>query len=101
MGVAGEHQTAERWRSLVEEWRSSGLSRSAFARARGLNASTLGWWRWRLGIAMNQEPAFLDVVVTDRQERPPDLIVEVGALRVRVPAGFDSGEVRRLVEALC
>lgn len=45
-------------------------------------------------------PAFLEVVVQER-ERPPDLVVELGELRVRVPAGFDAHEVRRLVAALC
>jgi hypothetical protein len=46
-------------------------------------------------------PDFLDVVVVDAVlEAVPDLIVEVGELRVRVPVGFDARELRRLVDAL-
>ena len=58
----------------------------------------MGWWRWRLEAA--EEPAFLDVIVAE-PVTVPDLVVEVGALRVRVPWGFDAVELRRLVAALC
>jgi hypothetical protein len=47
-------------------------------------------------------PEFLDVVVIDGVvDAVPDLVVEVGELRVRVPVGFDARELRRLVDALC
>ena len=45
---------------------------------------------------------FADVVVVEPEPKSaPDLVVEVGELRVRVPSGFDAGELRRLVAALC
>ena len=43
--------------------------------------------------------AFLDVVLDARE--PPDLVVDLDGLLVRVPYGFDAGELRRLVSALC
>jgi hypothetical protein len=95
-------RTAEEWRRLVGEWRASGLPGRSFAMARGVNAHTLAWWAWRLrsrarGLA---EPTvtFAEVVVAE-PARP--FIVEVGGVRVQVPAGFDAGELRRLVGALC
>lgn len=39
---------ALRWRSLLEEHRTSGLSYRAFAEARNLNPSTFAWWRSEL-----------------------------------------------------
>src|SRR5689334_11923506 len=99
-------RTAEEWRALVEAWLASGQRCDVFAEETGVRASQLGWWRWKLGLSApsKSEPTrFLDVVVTTPvpQRLPPDLLVEVGAVRVRVPAGFDACELRRLVDALC
>lgn len=37
-----------RWSRLVAEWKRSGLTARAFAARRGIRASTLSWWHWRL-----------------------------------------------------
>ena len=96
-----KRRSAEQWRELVEEWLASGLARQVFARSRGLSPVTLGWWRWRLGIEADRPPVFLDVIVAEPVTVAPDLVVEIGQLRVRVPSGFDARELRRLVDALC
>ena len=86
---------------MVEEWKASGLSKRQFAARHGMKAGTLGWWAWNLG---RSTPAFLEVVVEEpepRPERPPEFVVELARLRVRVACGFDAGELRRLVHALC
>ena len=46
-----------------------------------------------------REPAFLEVVV--EEPPPPDFIVELDDVRIRVPVGFDASELRRLVASLC
>ena len=97
--MAARRRSAEEWRTLVSEWQGSGLDAESYARARGLNVSTLRWWRWRLGSAPPTSPAFVEVQI--HEPAPPDLVVEVGDLRVRVPAGFDARELRRLLVALC
>ena len=91
------------WRALVAEWQASGESRKAFASRRGLAQGTFTWWAWRLRErTADAEPAFLDVVVVDSVvEEVPDLIVDVGQVRVRVAAGFDAQGLLRLVDALC
>jgi hypothetical protein len=96
--MVSERRTAAEWHELVVEWKSSRLTAREYAAWRCVNPRTLTWWKWKLGAEL--EPAFLEVVVTE-ETRLPDLIVEVGDLRVRVPTGFDSGELRRLVDALC
>lgn len=91
------HSAAE-WEELVSGWQASGLSCRGYAEEVGVNPRTLSWWKWKLGGAAPR-PRFMELVV--QAEPAPELIVEVGALRVRVPCGFDAGELRRLVVALC
>jgi hypothetical protein len=38
----------EYWRTVVDEWRRSGLGQSEFCRRRGLRAGTLAWWKHTL-----------------------------------------------------
>lgn len=86
----------------MTEWKASRLSRREFAIARGVHVQTLSWWAWRWRARPAGPPGFVDVVVTDVVvARAPDFVVEVSGVRVRVPAGFDAGELRRLVGALC
>lgn len=97
---------AGEWRELVREWRASGQTRRAFASAWGVHPQTLSWWAWRLGSAgkgrPSSSPRFAEVVVTDVPlPSTPVFVLEVGAVRIHVPGGFDDGELRRLVAALC
>jgi len=89
------------WRRLIAELEASGESPSSFADRHGVNEKTVCWWRSQFR-REKTAVGFVDVEVVD-ERRAPDLIVELGesGLRVRVAAGFDAGEVRRLVCALC
>ena len=100
------NRSAAEWRRLVDEWRRSQVSRRVFAAAYGIRPQTLSWWAWRLGSEATRpeagSPAFVEIVVADRVPTPrAEFVVEVGGVRVRVPPGFDAGELRRLVGALC
>src|SRR5688500_2461327 len=104
--MAARRRTADEWREIVERWRSSGRSKEDYARKLGVSPITLGWWQWKLAGEPPEPttPRFADVVVVQTAYEPkpaPDLVVEIGELRVRVPSGFDAGELRRLVSALC
>ncbi len=48
MGEERRRSAAE-WAELVRSWRRSGRAARAFAASRGVNATTLKWWAWRLG----------------------------------------------------
>ena len=76
-----------------------------FAASRGITRATLYWWRSRLG--RRRQAADLvpvEVVEHDIERRSPhDASFELhvgGSVVLRVPAGFDEGELRRLVRAL-
>lgn len=99
--MAKARRSREEWRSLVERWLRSGISRAAFARQASVNPNTLAWWRWKLGAEVGK-PAFLDVVLAEPMPmRAPEFRVEVGDVLVHIPTGFDAAELRRLVHALC
>lgn len=110
--MAARRRSADEWRGIVAEWLASGRSTEDYARSLGVNPTTLGWWRWKLGqpssgaSAIADEPGFAEVVVVDRDEEPvvhhaPDFIIELGDLRVRVAPGFHGPELRRLLGTLC
>ena len=96
--------TREKWRERVAQWRSSGQTAREFAARRGVNASTLSHWAWRLrqeprgGAALARVPTMIEVharpVADDRFE------IELGGRRVRVPPSFDVDSLRRLLSAL-
>lgn len=88
-----QRSEAERTR-LVKAWRESGLSQSAFARSCGMSPSTLNNWVKRV------ETRFVEVVVETAAEAPELLVEMPRGEVVRVPAGFDTGDLRRLVAIL-
>lgn len=96
---------AERWRPIVRRARQSGLTMRAFARANGLNPSTLAWWSWRLGVDV--KPSFAEPVeasfveaVLDGPDRTAVLTVRVGAASLDVFSHTDLDLLRRVVGAL-
>jgi hypothetical protein len=57
------------WRRLIRELRRSGLTVKEFSSQRGLLASTLMWWRWRLDRA--KAPSAIKPEGRRRHARPP------------------------------
>ncbi len=86
-------RNAEQRRDMVNQWRASGLSKAQFAKDAQVSPNTLRRWVHE----QSEESAFVEVVAA----HAPALWVEVGCVRVQVPTGFDSVELRRLVQALC
>jgi hypothetical protein len=75
---------------------------NAFARANGLNPSTLAWWSWRLGHDVSSTPStdhFVEAVLVEPTTSPP-LTVRVGTARLDVYSDTDLDLLRRVVETL-
>jgi hypothetical protein len=102
-------------RSLVEAWRSSGLSGAAFCRQHHLRAQRLNYWRERLGypvrvITERKHPAspsapategFVQVVVGTTTPTPTSHVdIVVGDAVVRVRPGFDPALLREVVRVM-
>ena len=106
-----KNSTEAKWRRLVSEQERSGQTAKAFAESRGVSLCTLYWWRSRLSRqppATPSAPALVHIAVRDDRRvggdaRPRTAAFELHIrddLMIRVPAGFDDGDLRRLLEAL-
>jgi hypothetical protein len=88
-------KTAEdRWRGLIAAQEKSGLGVREFAASRGLAPATVYWWRCRL----RDRPAALVPASGSPTREPFEL--SLGSMTLRIPAGFDEHDLRRLVRAL-
>ncbi len=86
--------------AIVAAWRASGEPLSRFALRAGIAKSSLAEW------ARCSPPclpvAFREVEVAEVAPAPPLVVTLAGSGHaVAVPPGFDAGELRRLVAALC
>lgn len=123
-------ETEAKWIERVREWRESGLSAGDFAKSKGYKASTLSWAASLLRQAgassgatttssgptrsrsrparrrasPSEPPLFLRVRTRVAGTAATEMVVEVGAARVRVLRGFDVsllGEVVRALAGAC
>lgn len=98
--------TEAKWRALIAEQERSGLTVRAFAEGKGITPTTMYWWRSRLGRCapvdlVPVEVVEHDIVVDSARAVGADFEVRLGSgVALRVPTGFDEGELRRLVRAL-
>jgi lambda repressor-like predicted transcriptional regulator len=98
------------WMARVDAWQQSGLSSAQFARQQGFSPSTFRNWTRRR--ARPAPPSFLRLVAKAAAPTPsapvapaqapvtPSLLVEVGAVRLRLAPGFDPTLLRDVVRAL-
>ena len=100
-----ETGAAQRWARVVEEFEASGMDVREFAKRRGINTSTLKWWRSQLrrpGAASTTVSALSFVEV---QVAAPVRVVRVRLDRVAasldVPPGTDLRWLRAIVDSLC
>lgn len=102
--------TAEsKWRALIAAQERSGQSVREFAATRGVNAATLYWWRSRLRQRRRprrqRESAVGLVPVTVIEGEEPTgtgdaFELQLGAMTLRIPRGFDESDLRRLLQTL-
>jgi len=98
-------------RRVLERWQRSGLTLREFGEKRGIPPSTLSWWRQvfrRAGeeavnstavenaVAFTEVPPPVNVVMTPAVL---EIVLDSGHI-VRVPAGADTGTLRRVLQAL-
>ena len=95
-----------RWRGLVSEQQTSGLSVTAFCRERGLRVPQMFAWRRRLRKAESAD--FVEVQVLDMNKPAEEMAMSNKAIEVRlscerrlmVEPGFDADHLRALILAL-
>jgi hypothetical protein len=118
-------ETEAKWVERIREWRASGLSAEDFATSKGCKASTLCWASSLLRRAAKspaamtpssaethsrarperrtrgsgEAPRFLPLRTRPRTEAA-EMVVEIGAARIRVLRGFDVSLLSEVVRAL-
>jgi transposase-like protein len=82
----------------VEDWKVSGSSLWAYAKANGLCPPTLQKW-----IRETQVPqGFVEVPVKIEAEDPllPEILIEKGSIKIHIPAGLSRNDLRTVIESL-
>jgi len=116
-----ERASRDVWAKRVERWKDSGLTAKEFAAELDVSASSLTFWKWKLGrLASNEpekppvrrklrsdspvhgRPKFLQLVPTTTPGAPsgPFEVVFASGIVVRVPHDFDDSTLVRLVGVL-
>ncbi len=102
---------ARQMRRVLGRWQRSGLTLREFGAKRGIPPSALSWWRQVFrragaeagnGAAAENAVVFTEVPKPARVPRMPavvEIVLPSGHL-VRVPAGADTGTLRRVLQAL-
>lgn len=85
--------------AVLTRWKSSDLSRVGFCKGEGISTQTLRRWLTTSAMAVplagDHGRAFIEVKAPQADAMYE--IVLSGGARVRIPAGFDEGEVARLL----
>jgi transposase len=111
--------TRSEWAKRVERWQDSGLTAKEFAAELDVSASSLTFWKWKLGrdkatpsetgqkpskrSSKAAEPKFLQLVTTNNEAvasaAPLELVIRRDIV-VRVHRGFDEQTLARVIHAL-
>jgi hypothetical protein len=101
----GTRRAREQWVALVSDFERSQQTPERFCASRGIRATRLAWWRWRL-----RAPALVETtgevqmvpvdVVRVAPASGPDITIVVSGVEVRVAVGADAGYVATLVAHL-
>jgi hypothetical protein len=100
MARTQRRRTASEMRPLVEAWRRGEGTQAEIASRHGMPTPTFAWWCAKLG----REAGVSGFVAVD--VRAPvrgsgeGFEVEIGGRLLRVPAGFDESDLRRLLSVL-
>ena len=106
------HRSPEEIRLLLAQHAQSGLSLLAFARAHDLCYASLRRWRSTQASAINTRmdaaeahrrratPAFVPVQLEDAGPGGEFTLCWPGGRSLRIPAGFDPGQLQRLLAVL-
>ncbi len=95
------HRRVDEQQREVAGWRASGLSAEAFSARRGYSPkSLLRWAAAAEALTVTRPAEFVRLEIAPRATAASEIVVEVGAARVRVGRGFDPVLLRDVVSAL-
>jgi len=84
--VKRKRRSRAAWIKICEAYEASGETPAVFARRRGLNRGTFGWWRSKLrregAEVVPQTAAFVEVVGEPTSARAAGAVVRVGGISI-------------------
>ena len=100
---------ARRWTAIIDEQEASGQTIRAFAEDRGLNVSTLSWWRCHLGrsrarkAGKRDQPVTFDEVAIAGDKKQGTVVLAFDQLDAHVVIDQDTDLtlLRDVLDALC
>jgi transposase-like protein len=83
----------------LEDWRQSGKSMWAYAKANGLNPQTFAKW---VKTGSEEETCFVELPapVTAGRQSEPEILIEKGEVKIHIPLISGSRELRSVIEWL-
>lgn len=116
---ARQRRSAAEWLALVSQWEASDESTPTFAARHGVGASSLYWWRHKLGeaaetpsgtkrtapapssVVLKGPVAFTEVRISERSEvvRPLEVVARSGHV-IRVHGKVDASALQALLAAV-
>jgi transposase-like protein len=84
----------------LEDWKQSGRSVSAYAKANGLNPQTFNNW-----VKEAEKPAqqnFIEINPAPDKTSPyvPEILIEKGNIRIHIPILINRSDLKAIVESL-
>jgi len=101
--------TKAKWRARVREWKASGRTLAEFTKGQEFTAATLRWWAYKLGAETKRASSAgptatppITLLPVRRTTKAPSsgIVLELGAVRLRVEHGFDARLLREVLAAL-
>ncbi|GHU64810.1 hypothetical protein FACS189447_02470 [Spirochaetia bacterium] len=82
----------------LEDWKASGKSLGAYAKANGLNSQTLRNWE-QAGVPTQN---FIEVKahVPEPVRYLPEILIEKGEVRIHIPVSINRNELQAVIEGL-
>ena len=93
-----KNYTEEERRVHLENWKSGGLSKAAYAKSAGIYTTT--FYTWTRGQASKEKQNFVEINKRLIQKANNDLVIEKGNITIRVPMPALEKELQAVFAAL-
>jgi hypothetical protein len=81
----------------LEEWKQSGMTAWAYAKAKSLNPQTFNKWTQS---GMKRQFVEIAVPIQERTRGKQEILIEKGEVKIHVPLGIGGEDLRTVIESL-
>jgi transposase-like protein len=92
--------TKEEKAMWLEDWKQSGTSFRAYAKANGLNPQTFNNWVKEAGKPEQQGVIEISPVTNESPRYVPEILIEKGNIKIHIPIVINRNDLRAVIESL-